>query len=98
MGLAAGISLVISGFVFALGGEGFSSYFQGQFSSNGCGNTVGSALLNSGNNACINLQHALNLSYIGLVVGFLMLVGGVMAVSVTISRRKIKRERLTSYP
>jgi hypothetical protein len=84
-------------------GEGtFTSFFQGRFDYNGCGNILGSnwiwdrELFNNGNgNLCVNLQNAIKISQIGLYIGVLMMIGGIIALTVSLSRRNRRQENLS---
>lgn len=104
MGKAGGIALMVIGFIFTFGGEAFTSFFQGRFNYNGCGNILGQigsgvgALFNNGNNVCVNLQNAINLSQIGLYVGVFMVAGGIIVLTVTLARRNRRQENLSYRP
>ena len=102
MGVAGGIALVVIGLIFTLGGGAFTSFFQGRFDYNGCGNILGQigsgigALFNNGNgNYCVNLQNAINISQIGLYIGVLMMIGGIIVLTVNLARRNRRQENLS---
>jgi hypothetical protein len=90
MGIAGGIALVVIGLIFTLGGEVFSSIFQG-FGYNGCGkllDQIGSglgALFSNGDYVCVNLQNAINVSQIGLYIGGFMVVGGILVLAIRLT-------------
>lgn len=103
MGKAGGIALMVIGFIFTFGGEAFTTFFQGRFNYNGCGNILGQigsgigALFSNGNNVCVNLQNAINISHIGLYLGVFMVAGGIVVLTVTLARGR-RQENLSYRP
>src|SRR5205809_6060399 len=101
MGKAGGIALIVIGIVFTFGAEAFTTFFEGRFNYNGCGNIIGQlgsgigALFSNGNNVCVNLQNAINVSQIGLYVGVFMVAGGIIVLTVTLARRNRRKENLS---
>ncbi|MDQ6862421.1 MAG: hypothetical protein M3044_01215 [Thermoproteota archaeon] len=83
-----------------MGGGAFTSFFQGRIHYNGCGNILGQigsgvgAPLGNGN-LCVNLQNAINISQIGLYLDVLMMIGGIIALVVSLARRNRRQENLS---
>jgi len=101
LGKACGIALIVIGLVLTFGGEAFTTFFEGRFNYNGWGNILGQiwsglgAVFNNGNNVCVNLQNAITISEIGLYIGVLMMIGGIIALTVSLARRNRRQENLS---